>query len=49
LAEAIKLRPDVNSLTRFRTTHPWTMNHKHMELAARTIDVGLRRAGMPDV
>jgi adenylate cyclase len=47
LAEAIKLRPGIGSLASFRATHPWATNPRHMDLAARTLDIGLMRAGMP--
>jgi adenylate cyclase len=46
LAEAIKLRPGIDSLVRFRATHPWATNPRHLDLAAKTLDVGLMRAGM---
>jgi len=48
LTEAVKLRPDFNSLARLRLANPWTRNPRYMALAESTFDVGLRRAGFPD-
>ena len=48
LTEAIKLRPDFNSLARLRAL-PWARNPQYMALAESTFEVGLRRAGLPDV
>jgi TolB-like protein/class 3 adenylate cyclase len=47
LAEAIKLKPDVDSLARFGAQSPYT-NPAYMALRAKTLYVGLRRAGLPD-
>jgi tetratricopeptide (TPR) repeat protein len=47
LAEVIKLKPGIDSLASFRATHPWATNPRHMDLAAKTLDIGLMRAGMP--
>ena len=49
LAEAIKIRPEVNSLARLRATHAWITNERHTELATQTIYAGLLRAGLPEV
>ena len=48
LAEAIKIRPDFNSLGQLRLANPWTRNSQYMALAENTFEVGLRRAGFPD-
>ena len=48
LAEALGIRPEVNSLARYRAATPWITNPKHWELRDRTLNVGLRRAGFPD-
>jgi tetratricopeptide (TPR) repeat protein len=47
LAEAFKIRPDLNSLARLYAYVTWG-NRRFRGLRASTIDVGLRRAGMPD-
>jgi TolB-like protein/Flp pilus assembly protein TadD len=47
LAEAIKLRPEFNSLARWRAYMSWG-SPRYWALRERTTIVGLRRAGMPD-
>jgi adenylate cyclase len=48
LAEHLRLRPEFRSLAAIRAHMP-TVNHPaFVAQAARTLDVGLRRAGMPD-
>jgi adenylate cyclase len=48
LAEALKIRPELNSLARFRLALPWTTNPQYMALAKSTFEAGLRRAGFSD-
>jgi adenylate cyclase len=48
LAEAIRLKPEVNSLARYRAVTPWITNPQHWALRDKTLNVGLRRAGFPD-
>jgi adenylate cyclase len=48
LREAIRLRPEINSLARYRAATPWITNPSHWALRQKTLNVGLRRAGMPD-
>jgi tetratricopeptide (TPR) repeat protein len=48
LTEAIKIRPDFNSLARLRLANSWTRNPQFMALAESTFEVGLRRAGLPE-
>jgi adenylate cyclase len=48
LAESLKLKPDINSMTRQRARWAYTNNPAYRALAETTIDVGLRRAGMPE-
>ena len=48
LAEALRIRPEVNTLARYRAATPWITNPKHWELRDRTLNVGLRRAGFPN-
>jgi adenylate cyclase len=48
LAEAIRLRPDVDSLARYRAVTPWITNTQHWGLRDNTLNLGLRRAGFPD-
>ena len=47
VAEAIKLRPEVNSLARIRTQCPWG-NLQYWSLFENTVAAGLRRAGFPE-
>jgi adenylate cyclase len=47
LAEAIKLRPEFNSLARWRAYMTWG-SPEYWALRERTTIVGLRHAGMPD-
>jgi tetratricopeptide (TPR) repeat protein len=48
LAEAVKLKPEVNSLARWRDCQPWIDNPQHRALREKAVDVRLRRAGMPE-
>lgn len=48
LAEAFRLKPQVNSLARWTDTQPWITNPSFMALRGNTLDLGLRRAVMPD-
>ena len=47
LAAGIKIRPDFNSLARLRAYTTWG-NAQFRVLRESTLDLGLRRAGMPD-
>jgi tetratricopeptide (TPR) repeat protein len=47
LAEAISIRPEFNSLARLRAYANWG-SPKYLALRERTINLGLRRAGMPE-
>jgi len=47
LAEGIRLRPQFNSLARLRAYTTWGNSH-YRALREKTVDLGLRRAGMPD-
>jgi adenylate cyclase len=48
LAGAIRLKPEVNSLARYRAVTPWITNPQHWALREKTLNFGLRRAGFPD-
>jgi tetratricopeptide (TPR) repeat protein len=48
LTESLKLKPDINSMVRQRARWAYTNNPAYRVLAAKTIDVGLRLAGMPE-
>jgi adenylate cyclase len=48
IAEAIKLKPEVNSLAAWRAHRPWETNPQFTALADKTVYAGLRRAGFPD-
>jgi adenylate cyclase len=48
LAEAMKLKPEVSSLARWRAYSPETTNAQHWALREKTLNIGLRRAGFPD-
>jgi tetratricopeptide (TPR) repeat protein len=47
LADAISVRPEINSLARLRGYQTWG-SPKYWALRERTVDLGLRRAGMPE-
>jgi adenylate cyclase len=47
LTEGIKLRPDVNSLARYRAQFPWS-DPQYLTLRANSMEAGLRRAGFPE-
>jgi hypothetical protein len=48
IAEAIKLKPEVNSLAAWRAHRPWETNPQFTALADKTVYAGLCRAGFPD-
>jgi adenylate cyclase len=48
LAEALRIKPEINTLARYRASTPWITNQKHWALRDKTLNVGLRRAGFPD-
>ncbi|HEY1433330.1 MAG TPA: adenylate/guanylate cyclase domain-containing protein [Stellaceae bacterium] len=48
LAEVIKLKPDMNSFAALRASFRGTPNPQYWALREKTLDVGLRRAGLPD-
>jgi adenylate cyclase len=48
LAEAIRLKPSINSIARQRARSAYTDNPAYRVLAEKTVDVGLRKAGMPE-
>jgi len=48
LAEAIRLKPDINSMARQRARWAYTNNPAYRALAEKSVDVGLRNAGMPE-
>jgi tetratricopeptide (TPR) repeat protein len=47
LAEHLRLRPEFNSLAAIRAAMPQVNYPAYVEQSERTLDVGLRRAGMP--
>jgi hypothetical protein len=47
LAEGIRLRPQFNSLARLRAYTTWG-NSRYRALREKTVDLGLRRAGLPN-
>lgn len=48
LSAALRLRPEINSLARYRDVTPWITNPSHWALREKILNVGLRRAGTPD-
>jgi adenylate cyclase len=48
IAEALRRKPEVNSLGRYRALTPWITNSRHWALRDKTLNVGLRRAGFPE-
>jgi adenylate cyclase len=48
LAEGMKLKPEINSMARWGAYASWVTNPQYSSLRAKTVDIGLRRAGMPE-
>jgi adenylate cyclase len=49
LAEFLKLKPELNSLAKLRAAFPeFNGNPRAVALSEKTIDLGLRRAGLPE-
>jgi len=48
LAEALALKPEINSFARLREYQPWITNPPYWALREKTVNVGLRRAGFPE-
>jgi TolB-like protein/Flp pilus assembly protein TadD len=48
LAESLKLKPEINSMARQHARSAYTNNPAYVALAAKTVDIGLRKAGMPE-
>ena len=48
LAEVVRLKPELTSLTQIHIHYPWSTNPRRLALREPTIDAGLRRAGFPE-
>jgi adenylate cyclase len=48
LAESLRLNPKINSIARQRARSAYTNNPAYRTLAEKTVDVGLRAAGLPE-
>jgi hypothetical protein len=48
LADALRLKPEINSLASLRAFCPWITHPQHWALFEKTVNIGLRRAGFPD-
>jgi tetratricopeptide (TPR) repeat protein len=48
LSEALRLRPQINTIAQYRAATPWITHPKHWALRDQTLNVGLRRAGFMD-
>ena len=48
LSEGVKLRPELNSLARLRAFRRSSHHPEYLRLREKTIEVGLRKAGMPE-
>ena len=48
LAESIRLKPAIRSLVRMRAENPWLSNPQYWALQEKTLNLGLRRAGLAD-
>jgi tetratricopeptide (TPR) repeat protein len=48
LADALRLKPEIDSLASLRAFCPWITNPQHLALFDKTMDIGLRRAGFPE-
>jgi hypothetical protein len=48
LAESVRLKPAIKSIARMRAENPWLRNQQYWALQEKTLNLGLRRAGLPD-
>ena len=48
LAESMRLKPAIKSLDRMRVENAWLSNAQYWALQEKTLNLGLRRAGLPD-
>ena len=48
LAEALRLKPEISSIKRQHARWAYTNNPAYRALAEKTVDAGLRLAGMPE-
>jgi tetratricopeptide (TPR) repeat protein len=48
LADSIRRKPAIKSLARMRAENAWLSNPQYWALQEKTLNVGLRRAGLPD-
>ena len=48
LAESIGLKPAIRTLARMRAENSWLINPQYWALQEKTLNVGLRQAGLPD-
>jgi tetratricopeptide (TPR) repeat protein len=48
LGESIQRKPAIKSLARMRVENPWLHNAQYWALQETTLNLGLRRAGLPD-
>jgi adenylate cyclase len=48
VAEAIKIMPEIDSMTRWRAYIPAIKNPQYWALLEKTVNIGLLRAGLPD-
>ena len=48
LADSMRLKPAIKSSVRMRAENSWLSNPQYWKLQEKTLNVGLRRAGLPD-
>ena len=48
LAQALTLKPEINSFARLREYQPWITNPPFWALREKSVNIGLRRAGFPE-
>jgi predicted Zn-dependent protease len=48
LAEAMRLKPAIKSVARMRAENAWLSKPQYWALQEKTLNLGLRRAGLPD-
>jgi adenylate cyclase len=48
LDESLRLKPAIRSLARMQAENPWLSNPRYWALQEQTMNLGLRRAGLPD-
>jgi tetratricopeptide (TPR) repeat protein len=48
LTEALRLKPEFESIDKIKQTFPWMTDERYLKLAEPTLYLGLRKAGLPE-